>query len=374
MLTDLFAATCAASSHVFAVKHPIATLQKLLQQPGRASYFPHPITDVRNVPGFPNCPQFQEIAEVASELRRSLALIEPTAIDELRIREFNQGALKGLYSVSLSDRWPLPPTTLPLLNARVEPNVLDDIELLCPIENVMPLQLEGQFRGLARGEASKGLVRRVAGYVGRLRDRINEDITWRDHHLVDQCGRLAVYRPLYGGRTSIGVRRELKYLGKMAATGLPVRSSVVYHPDEDERQYIQKSLAPALVNAWDTVPEIHAAARPRFTPAMRAKLQAKVAQALVSHTGVEDRAEAAKRAFEEVARVEPPVSQVGAMTEGDIQPTLRAREQILDRVRSEARTTLTVEPYLDKVVEQCAGNLACVTQRQEFLDNAVSSS
>ncbi len=310
---------------------------------------------------------------MASELRRSLALIEPTALDELRIRESGGGGMKGLCLAALSARWPLPPTVLPLLHEPVPPNVLDDAELLCPIENVLPLQLREQFRGLVRGDAPNDLMQRVAGYVGRLRDRINEDITWRDHHLVDQCGRLLVYRPIYGGRPSAGVKRELEYLGKMTIARLPVRSSVVFHPDEDERQYIRKSLAPAVVKAWDTVPEIHAASRPPIAKIVPT-LEAKVGQALMCNADVERRAKAARQAFEKVVQVEPPVSRVGPMTPGEDQPTLVARDRILGQVQSEARKTLTVEPYLDQVVQRCAGKVACVTQRQEFLDRAVSSS
>lgn len=251
--TDLFAYSCGSRdeftneyrtipSHVFSVKHPLATLRRLVENPNFSVYFSHPITDIRADPGFPNNVSLAEIDRISRELRDQLTLIEPTAIDELRIHNLRYQD----YFPSLTPRW----KQLGEPDAVVLPG--DNRGTFC--ETIRNLGVEDEFNAICNRNDLKGLEKelqeRVSNAIHDFCENIKNDITWRDYHLVDQTRRLIVYRPCFNGRPSLGVQSEVEYYErvKLTGTGQTNIQVVVYHPKEDD-EMTQTKLANEVIDS-----------------------------------------------------------------------------------------------------------------------------
>lgn len=296
LVTDLLSVACASvPSHVIAVKHPWRTLLRLIKSPNVACYLSHPITAIRGNAQFLQSAELREIQDAASGLRGRMTLIEPTTIDEFRVRKCQSGRLAPI----LTDRWPLAAEENDLLSSSLlSPVRWNGLELLCNVEHIDYFQLGETVNQVLEdsehdavdllvkavsdvvAEQSDGLVdavsqamasmaariramETVSHAVASLAERIGEDITWRDHRLVDQTKSLVVYRPSFNGVASSGVRAELQYFRKLVRSGESVGVGLMYSPTVDAASYADH-VAGAVVDAWAQDTTILTSVRPRL--------------------------------------------------------------------------------------------------------------
>ena len=215
VLTDLFAAASSAPSHVFSVKHPISSLWKLIQNPYFSYYFSHPITAIRRQENFTGSDDYREIREISSQLRLITSLIEPTTIDEFRIKTVRKTNDQLSYFPRLNARWPALDENANLLYTPPTSALVGD-DNLYGSDSAQLLGLEGKCVELSEGRGPENVQGLVSLAVKSFADRVNEDITWRDHHLVDQTKRIIVFRPMQNGTKSLGVQKELEYYTKLS--------------------------------------------------------------------------------------------------------------------------------------------------------------
>jgi hypothetical protein len=283
VLTDLFAAASNVPSHVFAVKHPLRTLIKLINDPHFSYYFSHPITAVRAYPDFTRTQDFMDIFHISNELRRHTTIIEPTTIDEFRLLSSSIDG-RSIILPKLGPRWPLPGDVKNLLYSPIElPG--GDSDFSFAGVNATDLGIADECEALINGEAPQKAMEIVSLSLQRLSARIAEDITWRDHHLVDQTKRLIVFRPMQKGKISGGVRREIKYYEKLALTEPGIAfSCLVYHPEED-RQAGALRVAELIISDWHKHTDVGPNLRPPINEMDQASKQAllqNVADAILS--------------------------------------------------------------------------------------------
>lgn len=276
---DSLAARAEGRSFVLAIKHPVQTARDLILSecgisPTRffSSYLSHPISRPRRGqkehetgkwPDF--VLQFHAFVTTASETEmdgKKTLLFMPTAIDEYRIAERKHEKFPTLHR-----RWPLiseDPDVL-LYEFPAQYATYDEFEEAVLLESIFnPV---GSARDAEPGEreilrklaqSADGVVtrlsddakREVSGLLGSLRQQIVAQIALRDHTLVCQCGRLLLYRPLFGeGVISGGVGAELKnwedianYSLELAATQDPPWpwGPAVFVHDEDDQPRLEE--------------------------------------------------------------------------------------------------------------------------------------
>lgn len=310
VLSDLFAAACGVPSHVVAVKHPVATLRRMLEHPHRSWYLSHPITGVRTVPGFVAHDEYREIVTFVRRVREIDVVVEPTTIDEFRFTRL--GDRPGVPTPWLSDRWPHPEG-----NILVSPTTPGAPEMICAAANVDYLDLRPLVTQLAQATRSE-LPAGVLDVMRRLENRVGEDITWRDHHLVDQTGRLVVYRPVPGGTASTGVWREVEYLAKLSMTGALQGRCLVFHPEADRRAHCH-SLATYLLDGLITRTDLSRVFTPKLDTVRGSAIEGLTAALWSCHQEQSDIAATARRLVDvlaNVSRVEPTAAAVRPMTQG----------------------------------------------------------
>ncbi len=233
LFADSLAAAWDGKPHyVFAVKHPMETFFDLLYSDKKTIYLSHPISEARQILREGNTSDarliVREISELVARLRSRHVVIEPTAIDEARMKP----DLKGRPSGNLEIRWPFDQNTRQLL---FQPPTTRQSEF------AFPVGWEEDHRSDIPHSA----------LLGKLQNAILCQINARDHSLVEQSKLIACYRPLFRGNASRGVKEELKHVRRLIE--LEVRSpddmGVVFCPDEDRSQYPYRELA-NLVRGW----------------------------------------------------------------------------------------------------------------------------
>lgn len=169
---------------VFAVKHSVDTLYgTLFQRDRHRVYASFPITQTRNV-----AKRRAEIDKHRKWLHGNLVVYDPLAIDELRMAPSNDAT----RVTGLRPRWSLGDFLKPIVPAERE--------------------RKGAFR---------------AADLAAARPLILGAIRARDFKLVLQASLLAVYRPLWGGKSHGGVEREMQLANQAG------REIVGYLPDGD---------------------------------------------------------------------------------------------------------------------------------------------
>ncbi len=233
LLADSLAAAWDGKPHyVFAVKHPMETFFDLLYSDKETIYLSHPISEARQILREGNTRGarliVREISELVARLRSRHVVIEPTAIDEARMKP----DLEGRPSGNLEARWPFDQNTRQLL---FQPPTTRQSEF------AFPVGWEGDHRNDIPHSA----------LLSKLQNAILCQINARDHSLVEQSKLIACYRPLFRGNASRGVKEELQHARRLIE--LDVRSpddiGVVLCPDEDRSQYPYRELA-NLVGGW----------------------------------------------------------------------------------------------------------------------------
>ena len=341
--TEMLAAVSGCSAQLVSIRHPLATMHKLLESPESAFYFSHPITGVRADPNFPDVVGLKEIEDISSELRGRFTLIEPTTIDEYRIEQLGQGTPAPRLIPRLSCRWPFPAGEDEMLGGSDGFPTFGKQELLCPRENVVALELEEFFADLLAGTAPEEPTHLVSESIGGLVDLLKEDITWRDHTLVDQCGRLVVFRPAYRGIPSTGVRREIEYYRKLALSGPQDKHfCVLLHPPDDDDALAQY-IALKLVSSWAEDSGVGPHIRPRLDVGAENQLIRDLTVALGSDADEETTARACADALS--PRIEPEVSGPSPMTSGRRVGARTRNKEVLQAAAARALSTIQDHRY-----------------------------
>jgi hypothetical protein len=352
MLTDLFAAACGqAPSLVFAVKHPIETLRKLLDDPGFSYYLSHPITAIRATRDFTSTENFREIQRFSSSIRQQTTIIEPTTIDELRILSETVDDVMYLLP-DLGPRWPMPDEVSRLVYAPPGPFSDHDWDSICATENIIDLNLADEYDSI-KG-ADKHLKDTISSHVRDLSRHISEDITWRDHHLVDQTRRLIVFRPVSGGVKSRGVQREIEYYAKMKLTGEATFDCIVCHPDDDKRKGSLK-VAQQLLEVWASSSEVGAHVKPSLetlSSSRRNTLLTELGKEIYMLAGSSDLANKLVSVLEGSVRIEPRISESGAMGAGKGITGREKKAEVRKTAVKLAEKVLKGECYIDSLAIQ----------------------
>jgi hypothetical protein len=345
--TDYLAATLKARSHVIAVKHPLTSVRKIIEKPDLYFYFPHPITDVRRIPGFPDITEHVEIAVASEHLRAHMPIVEPTTIDELRFLPSRKRVDQPLPW--LLPRWPVAGGGNTLLGEAPTKN--ERAEVLCWWKDAEDLKVAEKVLKLSQGRGPRPARDAVLSAVANLAALITEDITWRDHHLVNQTRRLIVYRPAFRGRPSYGVRREMEYYQRLAGSGNEVYRSVIFHPDEDRQPYI-KSVAREIQQGWLKDPTIvkgvSGAALSLSSPAIVADLVEVLAE---NHAPGRAEAECV-RVLEAHVTIEPEIKAPVPMGSGASKEVEQMTRVIRKEARSVAQKVLRGLGYLHRLEGQ----------------------
>jgi hypothetical protein len=223
-------------------------------------YFSHPISQVRRDlllkrdPGKCNVPDQSrgrklrsDCDKAAAAAKRAVPLVEPTAIDELRIDfkelcDSTEERLRDAILPPVTERWPLGDG--PHLGGRPD------------VDNGPWLRVESG--ALERLEASNGELARYESAVEVLADEIRRQINTRDHTLAEQCDAVLVFRPFSlpdSPAPTGGVEKEMEMVQRRILLE-QIRlepALIVVHPFRDERKRRQLEFDiewPKLVTKW----------------------------------------------------------------------------------------------------------------------------
>jgi len=243
-----------------ATKHPLETAAALLYQRTRpVIYLSHPITEPRRKLAAGDLGAFEQfVAELGapcSRMRCATTLIEPTTIDELRLRSFKiaadkEGGEATVYLPRYTRRWPVPHDTMWARPHKITEQPLDPggffaDALLAEFETFKTsgaLAEHVHGRGPPDLPASLIPAEIAANLIGVLIGQINSQIDARDHKLVEQSDGLVVIRPVYSGNASTGVLEEIKYHCLLCATGAPRPVGLwIYTHRDDEFAWLCKT-------------------------------------------------------------------------------------------------------------------------------------
>lgn len=241
------------SFFVLAVKHPYDTLDNLIfKKP--VVYFSHPISEVRRLEKNGDTSTANEVRlqmdDFSKKIIEKFATFLPTTIDEYRIQSIDKkitGRRKLNYNLKqrkpitsilnyvsvLGPRWESEKYSSPH-NIFFETVTVDSINDLWS-EN-LPQKRDANLSNLLKA----------------LKSRISGQVTVRDYILVEQSDILVVFRPIYNGNLSGGVKEENDYynmLSKVEAFQKKGRDRVyIYCPKKDVLKLIENSFIKQLEN------------------------------------------------------------------------------------------------------------------------------
>jgi|JI10StandDraft_1071094.scaffolds.fasta_scaffold35239_3 hypothetical protein len=379
--TEDLASACEAPVHLFSIRHPLSTVVKLIENPNFAYYFSHPITAIRRDPKFPHVQALDEIIDISQRLRTQTTLIEPTAIDEYRFDSIELDGTK-LFLPSLTQRWPYADNADELLGPPEKQETTVACEFLCPPENLKTpnvAEIFAQLRMKQNSGTPHEVQRAISETVKHFADVVGEDITWRDHALVDQCKRLIVFRPAYLGIPSTGVRRELEYYRKLNVSAralnkdqgeAPQTFNFIYHPPADEVA-LSKHIAVQIVQAWGADPSIGSHLRPLLRPGTEDDLVSRLAEVLASTPDIVSAA--SKCAALMADRVQPAVQDPAPMQQGKRAGVQERNREILALLRRTATTQIQALRYLPPMVADASLGVT-ISEDRFSLVRGVSSS
>lgn len=224
-------AACKGKHFLFAVKHPLRTLNALLYERRKRIYLSHHISQLRRMKYRTEKERtisdaaVRDIQAVAQKLRDLTVLFEPTTVDEARFDYRLQRGTSQAIIPKLGERWPLgsseelayipPERPLPAFGDEWERKA----------EEVISSQNPDKFDDL---EVSSALLH-------ALSDKIFSQINSRDHFLVEHSDGIAVYRPYFLGYEASGVKEELEHHYRLVRAGNPRATAIVLHTPSDEQ-------------------------------------------------------------------------------------------------------------------------------------------
>lgn len=237
VLSSKIAEICGAHHYLLGTKHPLVTFHDLVTRAEKGIvYLAHPISQVRRLmrKGGEDADRaeamIQRVGQLAVALRDNFVVLEPTAIDELRFD--NEAVIDGdrIVVPKLSWRWPL---------ASVESEDLLWSQVSGTSEpfghswEVKAGAIEGKSHSEWNAQERSEL-KEAAPLLLTLQENVQMQIKSRDFALVSQADGIVVYRPMFEGHESSGVRLEIDYHDELSKVGLDRALTVVLHPDEDE--------------------------------------------------------------------------------------------------------------------------------------------
>lgn len=225
MLSRFIANNLEIRNYVFAVKHSFDTFSNLLYEGCKKVYLSHPITEVRRLEK--RCMTedankiMQEITDISDRLSSNFTTFLPTTIDEFRIQNkpSRDGISKDYYAV-LGKRWEAElyekPKELLYVNSGFK-----DVNALWHESEDDITKFDEQINHLLEA----------------LSDSISDQVTIRDYTLVEQSDMLVIYRPLFNGNASGGVREEFKYYKRLIKDTAKDILCFIYCPEKDIHKY-----------------------------------------------------------------------------------------------------------------------------------------
>ena len=229
MMTRHFANELRVPHYVFAVKHSYDTLYKLIFEDKHKFYISHPISEVRRLQKSGEGEEANQIIEAIHRLETKssseFASFFPTTIDELRIQQEERDK-KTVYVPKLMPRWDSEKYQKPI-------NLL-----FIPLSKIKSDPLWGKENEYSR---------ELHLLLKALYNRIEVQVSSRDHKLVEQSDFLFVYRPCFNGNVSSGVLKEIQYY--MMLTGSRNdKKCFIYMPTEDQNKLKIRQLEEILEN------------------------------------------------------------------------------------------------------------------------------
>lgn len=192
-----------------AIKQPAVVIARWLANPNALSvYLSHNITGFRNehTDGQAWADAVLQINRIPTEGNDNLVVLMPTGIDELRIKQDND----GLLTTRLKDRWPLMSDVLYERPIQAAADYVDFFCLPTPSNDdlINWVTKEGRWEPYSGPIVEPEFVN---GVLQALLNRIQEQIALRDHLLVAHCDTLCVYRPYKEAAVSGGVQAEIQH-------------------------------------------------------------------------------------------------------------------------------------------------------------------
>lgn len=180
---------------VLAIKHPWDTLFNLTFENKQSVYLSHPISEPRRLEirgEYDEAKKIRnEITQISSKLCENFITFLPTTIDEFRIKKEKNSDGEIFYAV---------------LNKRWENEIYaESKEMLYSVSGFDDTDALWQ-------KHEPGFIDTEFNFILKsLNDTISDQVTSRDYMLVEQSDILVVYRPLYNGNASGGVKEENIY-------------------------------------------------------------------------------------------------------------------------------------------------------------------
>lgn len=229
MLSKFIANNLNIKNYVLAVKHSFDTLSNLIFEDYKKVYLSHPITEVRRLEKKGEHIEAKnimaEITDISDRLSYNFSTFLPTSIDEFRIKNktASDGFTKNYYSV-LSKRWEAEQFKRPNELLYIDSG-FDDVNELWKKSEDEITKFDDQINHLLEA----------------LSDTISDQVTIRDYTLVEQSDMLVIYRPVFNGNASGGVREEFRYYKRLIKdTGREILC-FIYCPQEDiDKYYIRQ--------------------------------------------------------------------------------------------------------------------------------------
>ena len=359
LAAERLAADIEVSHFCIATKHPLETVLSLLHERARPiGYISHPISEPRRNLAAGEHALFAEfvveLRETCSRLRRGITLIEPTTIDEFRLRRTTYeeaGAERVAHLPHHTERWPVPENSMWVAPTKIEENPLDPdgffgAELLDQFAEAKARFAEAEAKG-EDFEWTPEFIRldTVASLLKVLVGHMTEQIDARDHKLVEQSDGLIVLRPVYLGNPSQGVEEEVKYHCQLCLSGASRELGLwIYTHRDDEFAYLCKKWIVSYLERRLSARELRGTGDDDADMATIRKIACSLPYS-------EDRAELAKELLCELGQQD--IQLVGEYS-GKPLESKPERESVESQIRFIQELNLAKPPYMDWIEHYAA--------------------
>ena len=225
MLSRFIANNLNIKNYVFAVNHSYKTFYNLIFEDINKVYLSHPITEVRRLEkrGLNNDAQkiMSEITEISDRLSSIFTTFLPTTIDEFRVisKPSRDGISKDYYAV-LNKRW----------EADLYERSKDKLFIHSGFND------KNNLWQISEDEVTR-FDEHINHLLEALSDSISDQVTIRDYTLVEQSEMLVIYRPVFNGNASGGVREEFRYYKSLIKDTAKKNLCFIYCPQKDINKY-----------------------------------------------------------------------------------------------------------------------------------------
>ena len=237
MMSRFIANQLGCKNFVLAVKHSYGTLSKLIEGKPRM-YLSHPISEVRRLEKakkYPTAKKIRdEITSISEELSEEFTVFLPTTIDEFRIYGEK---VKSPSGEVLEEKYQLHP----LLTKRWDSEFYNKPESLLYLKSGFADNNNLWQKELEEKSAHHEVLKNLA-------DLISDQVTTRDYTLVEQSDAIVIYRPIFNGNASGGVKEEHNYFMKLKEDLKTKSHCFIYCPAVDINLYMVREFEARLQN------------------------------------------------------------------------------------------------------------------------------